>query len=99
MNIKKTLDGTTLTVYPEGYLDTTTAPELDKELKSSIPGVKKLVIDCSKLEYVSSAGLRVFLSTHKKMRKQGEMCLINVNDVLMEVFQVTRFADILTIKR
>lgn len=98
MNVTKDLNGTNLTVGVEGRLDTTTAPQLDGELKDSLNGVKDLVFDFSKLEYISSAGLRVLLSTQKIMNKQGTMTITNINDTIAEVFEVTGFNDILTIK-
>ena len=81
-----------------GRLDTTTAPALDKTINEDIADVKNLVIDIKRLEYVSSAGLRVFLSAQKKMQKIGSMKVINVCEEIMEVFEMTGFADILTIE-
>ena len=98
MTINKNLEGSTLTVAPEGRLDTTTAPELEKELKSALNGVTELVFDFSKLDYISSAGLRVLLSAQKQMSKQGGMKVTKVNEMVMEVFEVTGFTDILTIE-
>ena len=98
MNIQKTMIGTTLTVKLEGRLDTTTSPKLEEELKGSVDGVTCLVLDFEKLEYISSAGLRVLLSMQKIMTKQGEMHIKNVNETVMEVFEITGFADILTIE-
>ncbi len=98
MNIQKTVNGTTLTVKLEGRLDTTTSPKLEEELKGSVGGVTCLVLDFEKLEYISSAGLRVLLSMQKIMAKQGEMHIKNVNETVMEVFEITGFADILTIE-
>lgn len=98
MNIDKKLDGNTLTVALEGRLDTTTAPELETSLQGDIDAVKELLFDFSQLEYISSAGLRVLLSTQKIMNKQGSMKVLNVSEPVMEVFDVTGFADILTIE-
>ncbi len=98
LNINKTLEDKTLTVALEGRLDTTTAPQLEAELKSALPDVTSLVMDFEKLEYISSAGLRVLLSAQKTMNKQGEMKLIHVNDVINEIFEVTGFSDILNIE-
>jgi anti-sigma B factor antagonist len=81
-----------------GRLDTTTAPKLEAAIDDCIAGVEEFVLDCSGLEYVSSAGLRVILKTQKLMNTQGSMKLINVNDTIMEVFDITGFADILTIE-
>ena len=98
MNINKTANGTDLTLALEGRLDTTTAPQLEAELKSSLSGVTALTFDFSKLDYISSAGLRVLLSAQKVMNKQGSMKITNVNETIMEVFDVTGFVDILTIE-
>ena len=98
MNIQKTLSGTTLMVALEGRLDTTTAPKLEEELRSSVDGITRLVFDVEELEYISSAGLRVLLAMQKLMNQQGEMMLQNVNEAVMEVFEVTGFSDILRIE-
>ena len=98
MNIIKTTEGKTLNIALEGRLDTTTAPQLEAELKQSIADNTELILDFSKLEYLSSAGLRVLLAAQKVMNKQGKMVIRNVNDVISEVFEVTGFADILTIE-
>ena len=82
----------------EGRLDTTTAPALDKTISGDIEGTKNLVINFKNLEYISSAGLRVLLSAQKKMQKIGSMKVINVCEEVMEVFEMTGFADILTIE-
>lgn len=98
MNIQKTVTGTTLAVQLEGRLDTTTSPKLEEELRGSIDGMTSPMIDFEKLEYISSAGLRVLLSMQKIMNKQGEMLLKNVSETIMEVFEVTGFSDILSIE-
>ena len=98
MDILKTQNGTSLTVALEGRLDTTTAPTLEAELAESLDGVTDLVLDFAKLDYISSAGLRVLLATQKKMNKQGKMTVKNVNDDIREVFEITGFCDILTIE-
>ena len=98
MTIKKNLNGKELTVVIEGRLDTSTAPKLESEIKESIQDVSKLVLDFTSLEYLSSAGLRVLLSTQKTMNKQGEMIIKNVNETINEIFEVTGFIDILTIE-
>ena len=97
MVVKKNLEANKLTVALEGRLDTSTAPQLEAELKDSLNGVTDLVFDFGGLEYISSAGLRVLLSTQKIMNKQGSMVVTNVNDTINEVFEVTGFVDILTI--
>ena len=98
MNIEKKLEGTTLTIALEGRLDTTTSPDLEETLAASLDGVTALVFDFTKLDYLSSAGLRVLLSAQKRMNKQGSMKLVHVNDAVKEVFEITGFADFLTIE-
>ncbi len=98
MNITKNLDGQKLIMALEGRLDTSTAPEFDEELNSSLGGVTELVLDFSGLEYISSAGLRILLSAQKKMNKQGKMVITKANDTIKEVFEITGFIDILTIE-
>ena len=98
MTIEKTLNGTELTITLIGRLDTTTAPQLEAELKRNVSGIEKLVLDFSALEYLSSAGLRVLLAAQKVMNKQGEMIVKNVNETIAEIFEVTGFSDILTIE-
>ncbi len=98
MNIQKTVNGVALTVKVEGRLDTTTSPKLEEELRGSVGGVTCLVFDFEKLEYISSAGLRVLLAMQKIMNKQGEMRIKNVSETVMEVFEITGFSDILTIE-
>lgn len=98
MTITKTQNGNELTISLEGRLDTITAPELEEEIKSSIDGVESLTLDFCNLEYISSAGLRVLLSAQKIMSTQGKMKVKNVNETIMEIFDVTGFSDILTIE-
>jgi len=98
LNIEKKENAPELTVALAGRLDTTTAPELEKELKASLDGVTALTIDMAELEYISSAGLRVLLSTQKIMNKQGEMKVTHVGETIMEIFEVTGFSDILTVE-
>lgn len=98
MKINKKQDDNHLTVQVIGRLDTTTAPEFDDELKSSLDGITELTIDFSELEYISSSGLRVLLATQKVMNKQGTMVVENVNETIMEIFEVTGFDEILTIQ-
>ena len=97
MTINKTRNGNSLTVAIEGRLDTTTAPQLEAELKASLDGITELTMDLSTLEYISSAGLRVLLSAQKIMNKQGKMKVTGANETVMEVFEVTGFSDILNI--
>ena len=98
MTIEKIANGTELAVVLSGRLDTTTAPQLEAELKASLEGVEKLVLDFAALEYLSSAGLRVLLAAQKTMNKQGSMVVRNVNETITEIFEVTGFCDILTIE-
>ncbi len=98
MEIRKTKNGNELSIAVDGRLDTTTAPLLEAELKQNIGGIEKLIFDFSSLEYLSSAGLRVLLSAQKVMNRQGEMIVKNVNETIAEIFEVTGFADILTIE-
>ncbi|MDD4291251.1 MAG: STAS domain-containing protein [Clostridia bacterium] len=96
INVEK--NGSELTVAIQGRLDTMTAPQLDEQLKKSYEGATKLILDLKDLEYISSAGLRVLLSAHKVMSKQGDMVITNANSTVMEVFEITGFSDILHIQ-
>ena len=98
LNIKKTVNGTELTIALEGRLDTMTAPSLESELKDSLDGITDLIFDMKDLLYISSAGLRVLLSAKKTMNRQGSMVVRNVSEDVMEIFDVTGFSDILTIE-
>ncbi len=98
MTINKNQQGTALELTLAGRLDTTTAPQLEAELKHSVNGVTDLTLDFAELEYISSAGLRVLLAAQKVMNKQGNMVIRNVNETVMEVFEITGFSDILTIE-
>ena len=98
MTIEKNISGAELTIALAGRLDTTTAPQLEAELKTALDGVESLVLDFEKLDYLSSAGLRVLLAAQKQMNKQGEMVVRHVNETIAEVFEVTGFCDILTIE-
>lgn len=98
MNINTTAEGGRLTIGLEGRLDTGSAPKLEAVLKETLRGVSELEMDFAKLDYISSAGLRVLLSAMKVMKKQGSMVVRNVNETVMEVFEITGFADLLTIE-
>ena len=98
MTITKKTEGTALTIALEGRLDTSTAPELEAELRASLGGVSHLTLDLAELLYLSSAGLRVILAAQKLMNKQGKMVIRHVNETIQEVFEVTGFIDILTIE-
>ena len=98
LTVNKNQKDTNLTLEIIGRVDTTTAPQLEAVMEQSLDGVTELTMDLSGLEYMSSAGLRVLLMVQKKMNVQGNMKLINVNDDIMEIFEITGFADILTIE-
>ena len=91
-------NGSALEVNVAERLDTTTAPQLEKEVGAQIAGVTDLVLDFAELNYVSSAGLRALLALQKVMNKQGQMVIRHVNENIMEVFEITGFVDILTIE-
>ena len=98
MEIKKTTEGTELTIAVSGRIDTNTAPELEAQLDFG-DEIKSLIIDFAGVAYISSAGLRVILKAQKKMNAAGgSMKLRNVNDDVMDVFDITGFVDILTIE-
>lgn len=99
MTITKNMENGVLMLTLEGRLDTNTSPDLDKEIGTDLTAdVQTLILDLKDLEYISSAGLRVLLAAQKKMNKQGNMVVKNANDMIMDVFQVTGFIDILTIE-
>ncbi len=98
LNIEKTIENGTAAFALEGRLDTVTAPELEQALKEALDGLNELSLDFEKLDYISSAGLRVLLSAQKQMNRQGVMKLTNVSETIMEIFEVTGFSDILTIE-
>lgn len=97
LNINKTIENGKAVFSLEGRLDTVTAPELERELNESIADVNDLTLDFEKLEYISSAGLRVLLSTQKLMNRQGELKVVKVKESIMEVFEITGFSDIISI--
>ncbi|MBR0312780.1 MAG: STAS domain-containing protein [Oscillospiraceae bacterium] len=98
MTINQAKNGSKLTVALEGRLDTTTAPQLEEVVRTALDGITDLEFDLAELAYVSSAGLRVLLAAQKVMNKQGSMVIHNANSDLMDIFDVTGFADILTIE-
>ena len=98
LNIAKDKNGSTLVLGLEGRLDTTTAPDLENVVKTELEGVSELNVDMAKLEYISSAGLRVLLSAQKVMNKQGSMTIKNASEDVKEIFDVTGFSDILNIE-
>ena len=97
MTIKKNKADNVMTIALSGRLDTVTAPELELEISNALAGITELILDPEKLDYISSAGLRVLLSTQKTMNERGIMTVKNVNSTIMEIFEVTGFTDILTI--
>lgn len=98
LNITKTIENGQGMLALEGRLDTMSAPELEQVLRNTLPGLTALELNFAKLDYISSAGLRVLLSAQKQMNKQGSsMTLTNVNDTILGIFEVTGFTDILTI--
>lgn len=97
MEITKKQKDNVLEVAVQGRIDTTTAPQLTQEL-GDLAGVTELILDLAQLDYISSAGLRALLSAQKIMNQQGKMVLRNVNDTILEIFDVTGFVDILTIE-
>ncbi len=98
MTITQTKTDSSLTIALDGRLDTTSAPDLEAVCKNGLDGVSELTIDMEKLDYMSSAGLRVILAMQKRMLEQGSMKVVNVNEIIMEIFEITGFADILTIE-
>lgn len=98
MNINTQKQDTQLIIQLEGRLDTTSAPELIEELNKSLTGITSLIIDFKDLEYISSAGLRVILVAQQQMSEQGKMVVKNVNENIMEIFELTGFVEILTIE-
>ena len=98
LNMNKTIENGKAVFALEGRLDTNTSPDLEKELRETLPGIETLELDFENLDYISSAGLRVLLSAQKIMNRQGEMKVTHVNETITEIFEVTGFTDILTIE-
>lgn len=98
MTITKTQDGAKLTVAIEGELNTNTAPELEKEFETCLDGITSLVVDAEKMNYISSAGLRALFGAAEVMQENGEMCVINSNDDVRKIFEMTGFVDIIDVK-
>lgn len=98
MEIKKVKNGEDLVVNVDGRIDTTTAPELEKDIIDELENVTNLIFDFEKVQYISSAGLRVILVFHKNMSKKGKMTIKNVNEAVQEIFDVTGFSDLLNIE-
>ena len=98
MDITKNKDGGKLEIKVSGRLDTTTAPQLDSEIKESVDGVTELIFDLGNLEYISSAGLRALLKAKKIMLNQGSMIVTGCNETVLEIFEVTGFKNVLDIQ-
>ncbi|MCF0111060.1 MAG: STAS domain-containing protein [Erysipelotrichaceae bacterium] len=98
MEMIKKQEGNCLQVSLIGRLDTSTAPELEQLITNELDNITEFVLDFEKLEYISSAGLRVLLAAQKKMNRQGSMKLLHVTAGVMEVFEITGFVDVLTIE-
>ena len=99
LKIRKTINNGKAVLALQGRLDTVTSPELEKEIKASYQGMNELTLDFAGLDYISSAGLRVLLEAHMNMTlSEGKMTVKNVNETIMEIFEVTGFADVLTIE-
>ena len=98
MTILQTKNEKMLTIALEGRLDTTTAPELEAVLNDALADTEELTFDFEKLDYISSAGLRVLLAAQKTMNRQGTMKVIHANEMILEIFEVTGFSDILTVE-
>ncbi len=98
MNITKTLHDAELTIALEGRLDSTTAPDLECEVRACLADITFLIFDLEQLTYISSAGLRILLSSQRNMNPQGSMVVRNVRPEIMEIFNISGFSDILTIE-
>ena len=99
MNVEFLKDGTTLTVKPEGRMDTATSPELESLMQPQMEGMKDIIMDLEKVDYISSGGLRVLLTVEQDMEdRDGSMKVIHVNPLIMEVFGITGFLELLTIE-
>jgi anti-sigma B factor antagonist len=98
VTVKQEKNGTALKIALSGRLDTVTAPELEAVLLEAVPGTEMLTLDFENLDYISSAGLRVLLSAQKTMNRQGSMKVVHANEMILEIFEVTGFSDILTVE-
>ncbi len=98
MTITKNLNGDQLEIVLEGRLDTMTAPDLEQVIRESLDNVKNLTVDMKNLEYVSSAGLRTLLIAKKKLHNKGNVKIVNANDIVKEVFEVTGFDELLDVE-
>ena len=98
LQISKTIENGTALIQLNGRLDMISAPQLDGEIKASIDGIQELILDFAELTYISSAGLRVIMTAYEEMEKRGQMKLIHVSGVVMEVLEITRITDIISIE-
>lgn len=98
LKITKSVLNEKTTFVLEGRLDTVTSPELESELKQTLNDAQSLTLDFEKLDYISSSGLRVLLTAQKTMTGRGEMQIVHVKDIIMEIFEITGFSEILTIR-
>lgn len=98
MNINQTRNEDKLTLAIEGRIDTKTSPQLEQALAGALNGIKELIFDFTDVSYISSAGLRVLMAAQIQMNEQGSMTVIHANEDLMEIFEITGFTEILTIK-
>ena len=98
LDIKKTIEGEKALLELSGRIDYNTARDLEREVKAALDGITDFTLDMEKIEYISSAGLRVLLAAQKQMNKQGKMTILHVNETVMEIFEITGFSDILTIE-
>lgn len=98
MTVEKKQNGEEVTLLVSGRVDTTNANEFESEVTVKMEGAKSLILDFAELEYISSAGLRVVLSIIKRMKNQGTLAIINANEMIKEIFEVTGFSDLVDIK-
>ncbi|MBQ6380688.1 MAG: STAS domain-containing protein [Clostridia bacterium] len=98
MIVTKKMENAVLTVYLDGKMDTNTTPIVEKEIEADVEEAKAVVIDMKDLKYISSAGLRLLLSLHKKMAAKSGMTIKNANETITEIFEFTGFADVFTIE-
>ena len=98
LDIQKNIEGEKAVLTLSGRIDSNTARDLEREVKAALDGVTDFTLDMEKIEYISSAGLRVLLAAQKQMNKQGKMTILHVNETVMEIFEITGFSDILTIE-
>jgi len=98
LNIEMRREGTTLTVHPEGAIDTITSSQLEEALEDQLDGVEKLLFDFSDVEYISSAGLRVLLKLHKEMEKKGGMKIMDLTEEVRDTLEIVGLLDFLSVE-